>query len=173
MTFGGIDQTEKGLDCLGLGFGLSHYWNKYLEINPGILAFLEQFIVFEDSVLWSDHNKNIPWCPLNVQIVPFTLMYTPFCVPYHDLCTIPLCNFEDKRLDEHSIQEPIQCYTIGSFLFTQRQCVNAHSTNCDLETATTHARDVLLNSGLERKTYPLTFDCGASQCLTAIKSDFL
>ena len=101
-------------------------------------------------------------------------MHTPFGLPYHDMRTNPLCNFEDKHQDKNNTTEPIQRYSIGSFPFTQLECFNAQSqsTSSHSESATTPARDVLTHSGLERYTYPLIFDTGASQCLTGVKSDF-
>ena len=151
-----------------------HLLKQYLETSPDALAFFERCILIEDWFLWIYHSKIVPWCQLNVQFASRIFMYTPFGLPYHDMRTNPLCNFEDKYQDKNNTTEPIQCYSIGSFPFTQLECFNAQSqsTSSHSESATTQARDVLTHSGLERYTYPLIFDTGASQCLTGVKSDF-
>ena len=145
----------------------------HFEIYPDTLAFLEWCFELEDWLLWKYHNRIIPWCQLNAQFGSCTFLYTPFGVPFYELCPYDsICRFEDKYLGE-CILEPTQCYSIGSFPFAQRQCFNATPTDCHLELARKQAKTTLVNSGLERDTCSLTFDTGASQCLTGVKSDFI
>ena len=143
-----------------------------------------EFVAWPFIVCYRLFRKAPPWVfwkalPLGLQILEYCCavlrpisLFVSQMITYHDLGSPSLSNFADKHLSE-CIQEPPQCCSIGSFPLAQQYCFTAVPSNRNSDSAREQSRSVLTNSGLENVTCSLTFDTGASQCITGVKSDFL